>query len=337
MQFVDLLPILVTVIGVFSFAALFTILYQTYANSQIEEIKSGKKDVEIIDEVIYERRDDVKKKRRKNKIIKNIIYYTILCIVVPLFIFSLINKINNNVLMINDKAMMVVASNSMSFKHDINKYLDENNLNNQFNQFDIIILEKVEDVSDLDVYDIICFKNDKDINIIHRIRKIEEGVTTKFVTRGDSNNGDDTYKPVFEDIVGRYTGKRIKGVGMFIMFLQSYAGIITIISLVYCLIMIDRNSEKIYKTQMQRASQLEQVIDYSNETEQIKMQTKFHEVIYYKGFAYTFDENGFIGKKEIVDKEQKSKSQDEIIKEVTNDETLEVTSEKIVLEETEGD
>lgn len=337
MQLVELLPILVTVIGVFSFAALFTILYQSYANAQIEEIKSGKKDIEIIDEVIYERKEEVRKKKRKINIIKNIIYYTILCIVVPLFVFSLINKINNNVLMINDKSMIVVASNSMSFKHESNKYLVENNLNNQFSQYDIIILERVKNVSELKPYDVICFKNDKGINIIHRIKEIENGKEITFLTRGDSNNGDDKYHPKFDDVIGRYTGVRIKGVGIFIMFLQSYAGIITIVSLVYCLIMIDRNSEKINKIQMKRASQLEQVIDYSKETSGINIKAKYQEVIYYKGYAYTFDENGLIEKKEIEDKLHQVQSQDKIIKEVINEETKNVSSEKIVIKETEGD
>lgn len=50
----EILSIIVTVIGVFSFATIFTILYKSYANSQIAELNSGKKDIELIDEVIYE-------------------------------------------------------------------------------------------------------------------------------------------------------------------------------------------------------------------------------------------------------------------------------------------
>ena len=302
MQFVDYIPIIVTVIGVFSFAALFTILYQSYANAQIDEIKSGKRDIEIIDDVIYERRDDVKKRRKKTNLIKNIVYYAILCIIVPIFVLSLVNKITNNVFMINNKAMMVVASNSMSVRHETNKYLFDNNLTNQFNQYDIIILEKVNDVSELNQYDVISFKNDKGINIIHRIKEIEYGSEITFLTRGDSNNGDDKYHPKYTDIVGKYTGIRIKGLGIFIMFLQSYAGIITIISLVYCLIMIDKNAEKIQKAENVRAKQLEQIVDYNEIGTDFDIKAKFQEVIYYKGYAYTFDDEGTIKKKEI-DKE----------------------------------
>ena len=51
----DIISTVVTFIGVFSFATLFTILYKSYASSQIAEIKSGKRDIEIIGEVIYDR------------------------------------------------------------------------------------------------------------------------------------------------------------------------------------------------------------------------------------------------------------------------------------------
>ena len=40
------------------------------------------------------------------------------------------------------------------------------------------------------------------------------------------------------------------------MFFQSYAGIITVLSLVYCLLMIDRKSEKINKVQAKRVEHL---------------------------------------------------------------------------------
>ena len=93
MQFLSIIPIIVTFIGVVSFAVLFTILYKTYANSQIEEIKSGKRDIEIIDEVIRNRDQKVIKRKKILKVVKTVIYYVALAIVVPLFLFSLYSKI----------------------------------------------------------------------------------------------------------------------------------------------------------------------------------------------------------------------------------------------------
>ena len=191
MQFLSIIPIIVTFIGVVSFAVLFTILYKTYANSQIEEIKSGKRDIEIIDEVIRNRDQKVIKRKKIFKVVKTVIYYVALAIVVPLFLFSLYSKIVNNVLMIGGRNLMVVASPSMSVINESNKYVNENNLTNQFDQYDIIYLEKIEDPSMLSKYDVICFKNEKDINIIHRIREIKviDG-ELRYVTRGDANKSD---------------------------------------------------------------------------------------------------------------------------------------------------
>ena len=77
--------------------------------------------------------------------------------------------------MIGNKTIMVVASGSMSKKNDANAYLNSNNLNNQFQTYDIIVLEKVENASDLNKYDVIAYRNDQGINVIHRIIEIEDG------------------------------------------------------------------------------------------------------------------------------------------------------------------
>ena len=127
----EIISLIVTFIGVFSFAAIFTILYKSYATSQIAELRSGKKDIELIDEVIYERQTKVKRRRKVMKTIGTIVFYIIMIILVPLFIFSLVNRVQKNVTMIGNKTMMVVASGSMSMKNEANDYLITKNLNNQ--------------------------------------------------------------------------------------------------------------------------------------------------------------------------------------------------------------
>lgn len=330
----EIISLTVTLIGVFSFAALFTILYRTYAISQINEIKQGKKDIEIIDEVIYEKQKNVRRRKKIFAVIKTIMYYLCMMIIVPLFILSVISKFQNNTLMIGNRAMMVVGSDSMSYQNEKNDYLKKYNLNDQFETYDILILEKVQNYSDLKQYDVIAFRNNKGINIIHRIKefKVENGLRV-MVTRGDANNGDDEYKPVFDDVIGRVTSTRIQGLGMFIMFLQSYAGIITIVSLIYCLLMIDFYSTRIEKTQNNRIKKLEEAIDYSAETNVESLQAKYHETIYYKGYAYILDENGLIEKKEAPD--APLKDNDVLVKEVVNENNEVVTTEKIEIKEME--
>lgn len=330
MSTTDIISTIVTFIGVFSFAALFTILYKSYVTSQIAEIKSGKRDIEIIDEVIYERQKHVQNRRKVTGLIRTVAFYLIIVTIVPLFIFSMVNKIMGNVLMIGDKSVMVVASGSMGYKNESNTYLFTNKLNNQFQKYDIIVLEKVGKY-DIKLYDVIAYRNDTQINIIHRIIDIDYGLETKYVTRGDvyDSSKTDSYRPVYEDIIGRYTGKRIPGVGIFILFLQSYAGIITVLSLVYCLIMIDSMSNKINKVQAEREEKLQQAMDYSSEQALKDIKQEFKETIYYKGYAYTFDENGFIDKEEITDNSYLEKSNDVLIKEIKNKE--EVATEEVVI------
>lgn len=300
MDSLEIISLIVTFVGVASFSAIFTILYVSYSNATIREINTGIKDVEIIHEVIYERQEKVKKRKEAVKIVKDVAFYLTLLIVVPIFIFSVINKITKNTTMIGDSGIIVVASGSMSEQNKANDYIFKYNLNNQFDTYDIITISKVKKKSDIKPFDVIAFVNDEGTTIIHRVREIRyEADGMHYVTRGDSNDKDDEYKPVFEDIVGVYTGQRMKGFGAFVIFFQSYAGIITVISIVYCMIMIDRISNKINKVQTERAKLLESVIDYSEEKNTDNFKIKISNVIYFKGFAYFFNSKGFIKKEEM--------------------------------------
>lgn len=338
----EILSIIVTVIGVFSFATIFTILYKSYANSQIAELNSGKKDIELIDEVIYEKQEKVRRHRKITGTIRTVVFYAIMVVLIPLFIFSLINRFQNNVTMIGNRTVMVVASNSMSYKNEANSYLfdDSLGLNNQFNTYDLIILEKVNNETDLKKYDVIAFRNSKGSNTIHRIIDIDYSSTPyKYTTRGDiyDEKGTDGEKPTFDKVIGRYTGKRLAGVGIFILFLQSYAGIITVSSLIYCLLMIDRIANKMDKVQEERIKKLEEALEYENEDNLNEFKAIYTETIYYKGYAYKFDENGFVDKTEINNNEYLEKSDSTMIKELTNQETSETKTEEITINEEQGE
>lgn len=334
MKSTEIISLIVTFIGIFSFATIFTILYGNYASMSIKELKSGKRDIELIDEVVYERQEKVKRRNEIVGTIKNVFFYLTLFIVVPVFIFSLISRFTNNAIMIGDRTVMVVASGSMSYKAETNDYLVTNNLNDQFSKYDIIILEKVDSAAELKVYDTIAFVNDKGTNIIHRIKSIK--YDGSYETRGDAVEVSDSYNPVFPDVIGRYTGKKIGGIGMFVLFFQSYAGIITIVSLVYCLLMIDRMSEKISKVQLERIEYLEKALGLLDETEAKAMQAAYSETIYYKGFAYQFKDGEFISKDEIKDSLYLEKSSNTIIKEVTSGDSC-VIEEEIIKNDEQGE
>ena len=334
---IEIVGLVVSLLGVGCFAAVFTILYMTYSNSLISEYKTGKKDIELIDESIYDNLSNVKKRRKVIRTIKSVGFYGLMIIIIPFFALSLINKFSGNVTMIGSQGILVVATGSMSEKNEENDYLITNNLNDQFDAYSIIVIEKVEQDSDLKLYDVISYVNDDGINVIHRIVKINylsNGII-EYETRGDSNNSTDSYHPRFEDIQGRYVGKHVPLVGMFVLFMQSPIGMITMFALIYCLLMIDRFTNKIIKAQENRLAHLSEAIDYQTETELGTMSANFTETIYYKGISYKFNEEGFIDKEEITDKEILENSSESIIKVIENNETKEIISTEISVENDE--
>lgn len=315
MEKVELISLIITFIGVVSFAIVFTVLYRSYTKSTIQEVSTGQRDIDLIDMALYEKEKKNKKSTKVLKMVKNILFYTILAIVVPIFIFSIVNRFQGRTTMIGDKGIMVVASGSMSEKHKNNKYLDENKLNNQFNTYDIIVLEKVDSAEEIELYDVIAFKNNKGINIIHRVVDFKDvDGEIRYVTQGDANGDKDDYNPSYSDLVGRYTNNRVKTLGIFIIFFQSYSGMITIASLVFCLVMIDRYNLQIENEQEKRMTHLGAIIDQINDNDIDNIKTSFKETICYKGFIYHFDENGFVDKEELEDEELSNKSENTIIK-----------------------
>lgn len=330
MTSVEIISLIVTFIGVASFAAVFTILYLSFSNSSILEIKTGKRDIELIDDVLYNRQEKVIKSKKRSSAVKNTLFYITMTLIIPIFVFSLINKFQGNTTMMGNSTIMVVASGSMSEKNEANEYLVTNNLNNQFNTYDIIVLEKAQSYFSLNKYDVIAFKNDEGINVIHRIVDMTyENGEWVFITRGDSNNSNDKYHPKFDDVIGRYTNKKIAGIGIFVVFFQSAPGIMTVVAMVYVLTMMDRINNKMEKAQLERINHLAAVIDHvGDDSESTKeMKAIYNETIYYKGYAYHFNDNGFVSKDEITDLDVLEKSESTIIKVVENEEHVESVME----------
>ena len=324
----EILALVVTAIGVISFAAIFTILYMSFAKSTISEIKSGKRDIELLDEVIYEQQTHVKRKKEITGTIKSVIFFTFIALVTPLFVISLINKLAGDVIPLGNRSIMIVASGSMSEIHESDYELKSSGWTNQFKQYDMIVIEKVNP-SSLKIGDVIAFKNSKGENIIHRIRGID-WLNGGFITQGDAVGKPDGFNPTRDQVIGKYISKRIPLVGIFIIFFQSPAGIVTVLSLLYCMIMIDTITKKIDKAQLKRVEKLAAALDYKDEKNAKSFNAKYLETIYYKGVAYHFNEEGFLDKEDIEDESYLEKSEDAIIKVVEDEATKEIVSEVVI-------
>ena len=101
--------------------------------------------------------------------------------------------------------------------------------------------------------------------------------------------------------------------------------------------MIDRIANKIDKVQEERIKKLEEALEYENEDNLNEFKAIYTETIYYKGYAYKFDENGFVDKTEINNNEYLEKSDSTMIKELTNQETSETKTEEITINEEQGE
>ena len=332
MTSVEIISLVVTAMGVCSFSAIFTILYRNYTAASVKEVVTGKADIDLIDECIYNSQKNTIRRREIFATVRSAVFYALLVVFVPVFVFSAISKFNGDVMMFGGRSLMVVASGSMSEKNSANDYLK--NYDNQFDTYDIIILSEVENSSKLKKYDVIAFVNDDGINVIHRIVGFDySSGELRYKTRGDSNNADDEYKPSFDDVIGIYTNKKIDTLGIFVMFFQSYGGMVTIAALIYCLIMMDSFNKRLQTVQKERIEKLRSAIDLDTLSSAKEVTTEFTERIYYKGYAYIFDDSGFVEKQEVAQGELEEKPEGTMIKVVETSESR--TSEEIIIQSEE--
>ena len=304
----DIVALIVTVIGVASFAAVVTLLFNNHIKSSINEIKLGNRDIEIVDLMVYEMDKGVIRKQKAANVTKTILYYAFLAIIIPVFGLSLYSRIKDNVTRIGDNMVMVVASGSMSYINENNTDLVTNHITNQFQTYDIIVLNQVSNQAYIGKYDVIAFRNDKGMNVIHRVIGFQTDTdgTLRFITRGDANPAQDSYRPKFKDVIGKYTDRRLPVVGMFILFFQSYAGIITVLSVVYCTIMISHLTRKLDNATDERKEILEGLFDLKSlgMNDALLMSDTHENTIFFKGYAYTITIDGKTSKRPMTKEEQ---------------------------------
>lgn len=238
---------LVAAVGLGIFSAVFTIIYRKYARSAEKSALSGSRDAELLS--ISAKQSSPKFKRRQKifSAFKNVAFILVLVASVLLFTLSLANRISGGRPVLG-KSFMVVASGSMSFKNEANAYLFQNDLNNQFNMYDVIVLERA---GELKPYDVIAYRNGGGVNVIHRIVSVSADGSA-FCTRGDANSADDQFHPTRADVIGIYRSAKIPYLGMAVLFLQSAAGVLTMLATLYCLIMADSAYGRVVRAERRR-------------------------------------------------------------------------------------
>ncbi|MCD8195295.1 MAG: signal peptidase I [Coprobacillus sp.] len=305
----EIIVLVVTVIALLAFVLVITILYYHYIKSSMNAVQNGSKDIELLDRIVYENQPKVVRRQRAGRITKNVIYYLVLVILIPVFVFGIYSRATSGVASFGSYTVLVVGSGSMSEKNEANTYLRTYSLNDQLQTYDMIVVKKVEQ-SQISRYDTVAYRDNTGTIIIHRIISVtrdNDTGTVLYETRGDANNASDAYLITYNDIIGRYTGQRVPYLGMVITFFQSWAGIATILAVIYTMVIISSFNHRYDKVVYDREVILNDSfdIDSMNLDTYKEMEIKQGEKIYYQGNTYEYTSDLKFTKREMTEDEKK--------------------------------
>ena len=283
----EIVSLIFTIVAALAIAAIFGFLFYGFIYFQIKDIHKGNKDLEVIKNIIDEKDPAFIKKQHHKKLAKNIALYTVLGLMLPFFVFMVISRATNGVSKFGDKTVLVISSGSMSKKNPSNDYLNENNLNNQIKTYDIVSFKESNVINQ---YDVIAYKGDDNKIIVHRvIDSIDLDGEIHYITRGDANSTNDPYKPANKDILGTYTNRSVPFFGVFILFFQSFTGIVTLLLIAYVLILISVLYEKYHQAFVKRQKYMLNQIDFTDVTyEDVEVISRSEIII--KDKKYVIDE-----------------------------------------------
>ncbi len=208
-------------------------------------IKSGADDEELIKE--YE-----KQKNKKKNCVLDCVVSGVLCLaLLAVFAFSIYVSCAENTYFEEIPTFKVVNSSSMAKKNEKNTYLFENDLNNQFSTFDLILTYKLPKEEELKLYDIVVYEID-DILVVHRIVGIEEPNERHpderwFLCQGDAISQADRFPVRYSQMRAVYRDEKIPFIGSFVAFMQSPAGYICILLVVLAIVftpVLENNLDK---------------------------------------------------------------------------------------------
>lgn len=228
--------VLILCLIVFSvLTAISCVMVVCFVKMSMKMIKHGLEDEKI--KIEYYKEQQVKP---AVKIASNIASGVIFAIVLVTFLLSIVVHLCGNTVTGDLPTPQIVLSNSMAHKHKENTYLVENGLDNQFDAFDLIFTRKLPDEYELELYDIIVYEYHGEL-IIHRIIGIEEPNENHpdqrhFLLRGDSLKYSDEFPVLYEQMCAIYNGEKIAFIGSFFSFMQSPAGYLCILLLVFAMI-----------------------------------------------------------------------------------------------------
>ncbi len=204
-------------------AVVFGVMLSQMVKGRLKLIRYGEYDADIKKEYAPARA-----KGNVGKILSYVINGVVSVFFIAVFVFSLVVNLSQNSFSANAPTMRVVLSDSMAKKLESNAHLFHNQLNDQFQTYDIILTYKVPEQSALELYDIVVYEVDEQL-VVHRIVGIEEPNANHpderwFTLQGDAVGNIDRFPVRYSQIRAVYRGEKVPFLGSFILFLQSPAG-----------------------------------------------------------------------------------------------------------------
>ena len=216
-----------------SLTALFSCLIATLIKLTVRLVKTGVEDERIVEEF-------TQNSKRKTGclwvVLDRAVSVVLCCILFAVFAFSLYVNFSGAPSSDTIPTLSVVKSGSMSYKNQKNTYLFENGIDNQFQTFDLIFLYKLPAVDELQLYDVVLYEIDG-TPVIHRIVEIyppnDAHAEYYFLLQGDALENPDRFPVYYEQMRGIYRDQRIPFLGSFVAFMQSVAGYLCILLVIF--------------------------------------------------------------------------------------------------------
>ncbi|MBR2372297.1 MAG: hypothetical protein IKA90_05470, partial [Clostridia bacterium] len=190
---------------------------------------------------------------------------TIAVVMIVALAFSLVVQFNEGRVCTNLPLMNVVQSGSMSYVNEKNSYAVKGGYTDQIQMHDLIMTHALPDEKDLKVGDIVVYEVDN-AYLIHRIVGIEEPNDKHpderhFLLQGDANERPDKFPVRYSQMKSIYKGQRIAFVGSFITFMQSPAGWLCVLLVVFAVVATPIAERKLAKAKYARLVEIGVIVD----------------------------------------------------------------------------
>ena len=181
-----------------------------------------------------------KRKKKAGRVLSSVVSTVFCAVMLGVFAFSMYVNICEDSFSADLPTLKVVTSSSMASKFKNNTYLFENGLNDQVERYDLLLTYSIPPENELELYDIVIYEIEAKM-VLHRIIGIEEPNEAHpnerhFLLQGDALERPDRFPVLYSQMRGIYRGESVPFIGSFILFMQSPAGWLCILLVVFALI-----------------------------------------------------------------------------------------------------